>query len=332
MASSPAGRVFLRGIVSDKYALDAERQRSLQAPRVRNAEVVTDDGSVAHSGDSASSRTYWRIGPGDEPFLTQTLQVHFVEMAEHKANAGHGHQNEAVFYILDGHGHEIHDAARYDWQEGDLVVVHTDSVHRHFNDSEVPARCLVIKAKSLWMYLGLIQQGSIGGFEDPESRFGPREDWSKIWTEGVEHLEKVVRPSRQSYVEAPQGRIKQLTGPGREDVRCFSVDTYLQEIPPGGRSSTHWRMADEVFYVVSGRGRSRHWEVAADIDDRFYARVAEEATEHEINGGDVMWVPQNTVREHVNISEDEPLVLLAAQNAMFRRLGYDRTHVLKPAS
>lgn len=90
-------------------------------------------------------------------------------------------------------------------------------------------------------------------------------------------------------------------------------------------------MADEVFYVVSGRGRSRHWEVAADIDDRYYARVADEHSEHAIAAGDVMWVPQNTVREHINVSEDEPLVLLASQNSTFRPLGYDRTHVLKPA-
>ena len=47
-----------------------------------------------------------------------------------------GHQNEAVFYILKGKGYEIHDDKRYDWEAGDLVVVHTDSVHRHFNDGD----------------------------------------------------------------------------------------------------------------------------------------------------------------------------------------------------
>ena len=87
----------------------------------------------AHSGDSEQSRTWWRIGPGDEDFLTQTIQVHFVELPPQSSNHGHGHQNEAAFYILEGRGYEIHDDQRYDWAKDDLVYVHTDSVHRHFN-------------------------------------------------------------------------------------------------------------------------------------------------------------------------------------------------------
>src|SRR3712207_9030399 len=71
--------------------------------------VVVDDAKVAHSGDSEKSRTWWRIGPGDEEFLTQTLQVHFVELPGESSNHGHGHQNEAAFYILEGRGYEIQD-------------------------------------------------------------------------------------------------------------------------------------------------------------------------------------------------------------------------------
>lgn len=330
MSSKPEGRVFLRGIVSKKYGLDELRRSTLDAPRVRGEKVVTDDGSVAHSGDSEHSSTYWRLGPGDDPFLTQTLQVHFVDMEPHSANAGHGHQNEAMFYIIEGYGHEVHDERRYEWKQGDVVTVHTDSVHRHYNDSDQKAHCLVIKAKSLWMYLGLIQQGKIGGFADPEGRYGPREDWSLIWTEGVDDLKKIVTPSETPLEHDGVAPVRRLTGPGREDVRCFSVDTYQYEIEAGGRSSRYWMMADEVFYVVSGRGTSVHWEVGADIDERFHARVAKEPTHHEIERGDVLWVPQNTVRQHINSSEDEPLVLLGTRNSMFRHLGYDRTHILEP--
>ena len=42
---------------------------------MRDDSVVVDDAKVGHSGDSEKSRTWWRIGPGDEEFLTQTLQV-----------------------------------------------------------------------------------------------------------------------------------------------------------------------------------------------------------------------------------------------------------------
>ncbi len=331
MAGDNEGRVFLRGVVSSKYALDELRRSTLEAPRVRGGDIVTDDGSVGHHGMSEDTDIWWRLAPGDDPFLTQTLQVHFVEIAPHAANKGHGHQNEAIFYILRGHGHEIHDTERHEWKQDDLVVVHTDSVHQHFNDSDETAVTLVIKPKSLWMYLGLVQQGKIGNFSDPEGTYGDREDWSQVWTEDVVGKQKVVTPSETPWEDAEVGRIRRLTGPGRDDVRCFSVDTYQQEIPPGGTSSKHWRMGDEVFYVISGKGESLHWEVEADIDERFHARIAKEPTRHEIQTGDIMWVPQNTVRHHINLSDDEPLVLLATQNAMFRHLGYDRTHVFEPA-
>ena len=108
------GRVFLKGIVSQKYGLGEVRRAQLDAPRVRADEIVIDDASVGHSGDSKDSKTWWRIGPGDDPFLTQTLQVHFVELPPGKSNHGHGHQNEAIFYILEGRGYEIHDDKRYD--------------------------------------------------------------------------------------------------------------------------------------------------------------------------------------------------------------------------
>ena len=86
--------------------------------------------------------------------------MHLVELPARGAAKGHGHQNEAPFYILEGAGYEIHDDQRYDWTKGDLVLVHTDSVHQHFNPYDEPALTLVIKAKATWLFAGLMQQGS----------------------------------------------------------------------------------------------------------------------------------------------------------------------------
>jgi hypothetical protein len=96
------GRVFLRGLSSETYGLGEFRRRQRAADRVRRAGTVVDDASVGHSGDSEQSQTSWMLGPGDDPLLTQTLQVHFVELFPGGANQGHGHQNEACLYILEG--------------------------------------------------------------------------------------------------------------------------------------------------------------------------------------------------------------------------------------
>jgi len=322
------GRVFLRGMSSERYGLEEFRAAQLAAPRVRSDEVVVDDASVGHSGDSADSRTWWRIGPGDEPFLTQSLQVHFVEIPPGKSNHGHGHQNEAVFYILQGRGHEIHDDRRYDWQAGDLVVVHTDSVHRHFNDGDETAKALVMKAKSTWMHFGLVQQGRSAPFED--EGYGPREAWDRIWTKGVERRRKVVKPEDTVWETTRDGRVRVLCSKDTPDVRVFSVDLYEQEIPPGSRSGKHWHMPDEVAYVVSGEGYSEQWQVEAEIAERYYARISKEPTRHELRADDTVYVPQNHVHRYV-ATGDEPLRLLIGQNRLLKLLGYDAVHVFEAA-
>ena len=81
-------------------------------------------------------------------------------------------------------------------------------------------------------------------------------------------------------------------------------------------------MADEVLYVEAGRGDTLQWEVAAEIADRYYARIATEPGCWEFAKGDVVYVPQNTVHQHVNTG-NEPLRLLSGQNRLFKLLGYD---------
>jgi quercetin dioxygenase-like cupin family protein len=322
------GRVFVRGITSETYGLGEFRRRQLEAPRVRDDSVVVDTGDGAtHSGDSAQSRTWWRVGPGDDPFLTQTVQVHFVELPPRSANHGHGHQNEASFYILEGAGYEIHDDRRYDWSAGDLVFVHTDSVHQHFNPHDTKAVALVMKAKSTWMFMGLIQQGRSGPVECPED-FGEREDWSRIWTPGVLDRKKVVKPTDGHWETTPLGRLRVMNSAAMTQNRQFGVDVFELAVPPRGRSGKHWKMADEILYVLDGAGYSLHWEVQAEIAEKYYARVAKEPTRHDVKKGDTLYVPQNTVVQHF-AADGTPLHLLSVQNRVFKTLGYDTVHYVE---
>jgi len=326
---SKAGRVFVRGLTSETYGLGEFRANQLAATRVRDDAIVVDDGKVAHSADSDQSRTWWRIGPGDQEFLTQTLQVHFVELPPQSSNHGHGHQNEATFYILEGAGYEIHDGQRYDWKAGDLVFVHTDSVHQHFNPYDEKAVALVMKAKCTWMFMGLLQQGRSGPLER-EEQFGPREDWSAIWTKGVADRKKVVTPDDTHWQFTPMGHVRVLNSMHRDDLRQFSIDVFELAIPAGGQSGKYWKMADEVFYVLDGEGYSLHWEVEAEIAEKYYARIAKEPTRHAISKGDTLYVPQNTVVQHF-AADGSPLRLLSAQNRIFKLLGYDNVHYFENA-
>ncbi len=145
-------RKFLRE-VSGEYNLKTELERLRSLPRVRKA------GDVQwHDGPQAFSKHY--LHPEDG--LGQTLHIHLEEYGPGGKAQKHGHVNEAVFYILDGKGYEVHDNIRYDWEAGDIAIVHANCVHQHFNaDEHRPARALVIKTKPMYVFMNLIFQKQV---------------------------------------------------------------------------------------------------------------------------------------------------------------------------
>lgn len=333
------GRIFVRGLTSKDYGLKEFRRRQLAAPRVRAA-AGGDHGSITERGEGIGTTggnvergisTVQHIEPGDDPFLTQSLHVYFHDFPPRSSNKGHGHQNEAGFYVLSGRGYEIHDGIRYDWEKGDFFIVHIDSVHRHFVPYDEPASVMIVKAKPTWMFLGLVQQGrSYKPFEDEEGRFGERVEWGQLWTPGVLGRKKVVRRRDTKWELTPLGKVRVMSSPEHGDVRIFSVDAFELEIPAGSRSGKSWKMADEMLHVVSGSGYSLHWEVEAELDDKYYARIAKEPTRHEFSKGDTLYVPQNTISQHF-AADEEPLLLFSGQNRIFKHLGYNNVVYLENA-
>jgi quercetin dioxygenase-like cupin family protein len=146
---SKKDRIFVRAIAG-KYGLKEELDRLRSLPRVlKGKEMKFND------GPQHFSRHY--IEPVDG--LAQTLHIHLEEYAPGGKTQKHGHVNEAAFYILDGRGYEIHDGIRYDWQAGDVAIVHNNCVHQHHNASpDKPARALVMKAKPMYMFMNMLFQ------------------------------------------------------------------------------------------------------------------------------------------------------------------------------
>jgi quercetin dioxygenase-like cupin family protein len=150
--NSNRNRVFVRGI-DGSYDLQNELTRLRNMPRVRKAaEIPFTDGTQVFS------RHF--VEPKDG--ITQTFHLHLEEYGPGGRSGKHGHVNEAAFYILDGVGYEIHDGIRYDWQAGDIAIVHNNCVHQHFNaDAVKPARALVIKTKPMYLFMNLLFQRQV---------------------------------------------------------------------------------------------------------------------------------------------------------------------------
>lgn len=145
-------RVFVRGI-EGPYNLQHQLEFLRSQPRVRRAKSIpfTD-------GTQVFSRHF--VEPKDG--ITQTFHLHLEEYGPGGQSGKHGHVNEAAFYILDGVGYEVHDGVRYDWQAGDIAIVHNNCVHQHFNaDALRPARALVIKTKPMYLFMNLLFQKQV---------------------------------------------------------------------------------------------------------------------------------------------------------------------------
>ena len=152
--NSTKDRVFLRAIAGP-YNLGDELKRLRSLPRViKGTELKFNE----KDGPQSWSKHF--IEPVDG--MTQTLHVHLEEYSPGGRTQKHGHVNEAAFYILDGTGYEIHDGIRYDWDAGDIAIVHNNCVHQHFNkDPLKPARALVLKPKPMMMFMNLLFQAQV---------------------------------------------------------------------------------------------------------------------------------------------------------------------------
>lgn len=318
-------RVFVKSIESQTYSLTEARRRRLAAlPR-----VIRKDFRDYLDGGAREKNI---ISPVNEPFVTQSLQAHFVSLAPGARDKGHGHQNEAFFYILEGRGFDMHDGVRYDWEAGDAVAVHNDSVHWHNNlDPERGVVILVMKAKPLWLFLGLHQQGPLGTAPEAEDkRWGGRVELPIIRAPEDGAFKKVIKPQDTPWQITPHGRIR-LLADALVPLRVKAIDVHLQEIPAGSRSGRQWQMADEIFYVLEGRGYDLHWEVDVEITDKYYARIAKEPGRWEWQAGDMVYIPHNTIHQHFNAEPLRPARLIAASNRIYKLIGYSRIEQLENA-
>ncbi len=91
--------------------------------------------------------------------ITQSIETHIEVYAPGAYGQKHGHLNSAVFYVLKGRGHDVHDGKRIEWKAGDVMIVENGCVHQHFNDDpDNEAILLVFKAKPLFLFMHLLFQ------------------------------------------------------------------------------------------------------------------------------------------------------------------------------
>ena len=132
----------------------------------------------------------------------------------------------------------------------------------------------------------------------------------------------VIKAEEMPWENTPQGRIKHVVNEKMNTREC-ALDMYIQFLPPGGRSGKHRHMAEEVFYVLEGKGYDQHWDFKFDCADKYSWEWEKEPKKFEWEEADYVYIPPYTTHQHFNADPAKPARFITATNRLVKALGFN---------
>jgi gentisate 1,2-dioxygenase len=153
---------------------------------------------------------------------------------------------------------------------------------------------------------------------------------SERFREEYESRRNVVKYADMPFEDSPDGRIKHLVHPKLDTKECC-VDIYMQFLSAGKASGKHRHLAEEVFYVVEGRGYDLHWDVRFDCRDKFVWEWESEPKRFEWQQGDFVYIPPYVIHQHFNADAEREARIIVVTNRILKEMGFDWFDQLEPA-
>ena len=154
---------------------------------------------------------------------------------------------------------------------------------------------------------------------------------TKVEKQELDKYPKAVKPEEMPWEDSPHGKLKHMAREGI-NARIKDIDMYQQELPPGGRSGKHRHTAEELMFILEGRGYSLHWDVDFDLDDEGYkGHTPTELKRFDWEEGDLVFIPINTVHQHFNSDPDKPARFVSASNRIYKTVGLGDVEELEEA-
>ncbi len=102
----------------------------------------------------------WMLHPNTKS-AAKRLWMYFSEIEPGSRSGKHRHMAEEQVLVLEGSGYDVHDGERWDWQQGQMIVIPGMTTHQHFNTGNSRA-LLLHSVPSIYVHHDL------GGFEQFE--------------------------------------------------------------------------------------------------------------------------------------------------------------------
>jgi quercetin dioxygenase-like cupin family protein len=149
--------------------------------------------------------------------------------------------------------------------------------------------------------------------------------WLRMSAEARRQYEELschIDPSEMPWEDSPQGRLRHLVNE-TNGTREMALDIYIQEIAGGSRSGRHRHLAEELLFVLEGRGYDLHWDPRFDLDVRYTWSWADQPKRWEWQEGDYIYVPPYVMHQHFNADPERPARLISATNRLVKAMGFD---------
>lgn len=250
-----------------RHDYDWNEARAVQRQRMRQ---LFDEGPRVVRYDDVPweqvHQAYHKIFTGDNltdverklrraPIYTMSARLQILDSGARSGN--HRHYPEALFYVLEGHGHEVHDNKRWDWGPGDLVVVPRYCIHQHFCD-EGPATLFYVVGGFAWE-MGLM----------PIEQFELHSDF--------------VPPDGAELLRGTGGELIGYRRPDGKEILLRGIGDRAEIVPPAtvGDGVAAWGEG------AAGAGAGDGYDWFTDLVDQERAERA--AIPHVVKGGDREW-------------------------------------------
>lgn len=331
-----------------------ERVTFADRPRVLKWDSVPWEQVWMSSHKVYASAEVGRPPRGKAPIRTMTVLEQVIPPGGKSGK--HRHFPEALFFVLEGRGWEIHDDIRWPWDTGDAMMVPTYCVHQHFADPTTGARLFyVVPAQFSLMGMGVVEQMELDarfrlplgaepilgsrrqviGYRRPDGvkvqlvMDDPELDEAMSAKQQAARLEGKPQDFYDGYIEllAQEAEWRRACPHVVKGAEQPWVDTsmgrlkYLihPKIPSGILTMDAW-----VQYIPPGGKSGKHRHAAEEVHKVLRGRGydVQDGVRYDWEAEDVVCVPVLTTHQHCNASDTEPAIFYAVQPRLYDFIGH----------
>lgn len=268
----------------------------------------------------------------------------------------HRHVNEAIFYIMEGDGYEIHDGKRYDWLAGDIMTVPSYCDHQHFNPNPRQKARMWYSVSPVVEFMGInwIEQIEMRtGYsipKDAKAIYGPDKQIIGYRDADGQEFRMGINQTIQQRINSRLENVTHIENPRdtyEEYMKLLEEEvSWRQSVPHVVRNEgVPWentRMGRIKFLVTPKRncglktydafvqelppggssGKHRHAaeEVHKILQGKGYD--VHDGVRHDWEAEDVVCIPPYVTHQHFNTDSQRPARFVAFQSRWYTFLGH----------